>query len=37
MNETQKRIKAYQEALPALRERIVAVTVLLAMSLTMVT
>lgn len=35
MNETQKRIKAYQDALPGIRERIVAVTLLLVMSLTM--
>ena len=37
MTETQKRIKAYQEALPGLRERVVAVALLLAMSMAMMT
>lgn len=37
MNETQKRIKAYKEALPGLRERVVAVALLLAMSAAMMT
>lgn len=36
MTETQKRIKAYQKALPHMRERVIAVVVLLAMSLAMV-
>jgi len=36
MNETQRRIKAYQDALPGIRERIVAVALLLAMSFMMV-
>lgn len=35
MNDTQRRIKAYQDALPRIRERIVAVALLLAMSLMM--
>ena len=37
MNETQKRIKAYKEALPGLKERVVAVALLLAMSMAMMT
>jgi len=37
MNETQRRIRAYQDALPGIRERIVAVTLLLVLSLTMMT
>ena len=37
MTETQKRIKAYKEALPGLRERVVAVALLLAMSVAMMT
>ena len=37
MNETQRRIKAYKEALPGLRERVVAVALLLAMSMAMMT
>lgn len=37
MNETKKRIKAYKAALPELRERVVAVALLLCMSLAMVT
>ena len=37
MTETQKRIKAYKAALPGLRERVVAVALLLAMSLAMMT
>lgn len=36
MNETQRMIKIYQDALPRIRERIVAVTLLLTMSLMMV-
>lgn len=36
MTETQKRIKAYQKALPHMRERVIAVVVLLAISLAMV-
>lgn len=35
MTETRRRIKAYQEALPALRERVAAVALLMVMSLTM--
>lgn len=35
MTETQKRIKVYQELLPALRERVIAVALLLAMSASM--
>ncbi len=35
MNETQRRIKAYKAALPALRERVIAVALLLAMSTSM--
>ncbi len=35
INETQKRIAAYKAALPGLKERVVAVALLLAMSLTM--
>lgn len=37
MNETQRRIKAYRDALPGLRERIAAVALLLVMSITMMT
>ena len=37
MKETQRRIKAYKEALPGLKERIAAVAVLLAMSVAMMT
>ncbi|MBQ6684525.1 MAG: hypothetical protein IJM99_00300, partial [Firmicutes bacterium] len=37
MNETQQRIKAYQEMLPSLKEKVVAMALLLALSLTMVT
>ena len=37
MTETQRRIKAYKEALPALRERVIAVALLLAMSASMLT
>ena len=37
MNETQRRIKAYKEALPGLRERVVAVALLLVMSAAMMT
>lgn len=37
MNETQKRIKAYQAALPGLREKVIAVALLLAMSASMMT
>ena len=37
MNETQRRIKAYQDALPGLRERVAAVALLLVMSITMMT
>ena len=37
MNETQKRIKAYQDALPGLRERVAAVGLLLVVSLAMMT
>lgn len=36
MNETQRRIKEYQKALPHMKERVVAVAVLLAISATMV-
>ena len=35
MTETQKRIKAYQKLLPELRERVIAVALLLAMSTSM--
>ena len=35
MTETQKRIKAYQAALPDLKERVLAVALLLVVSLTM--
>ena len=35
MTETRRRIKAYQEALPALRERVVAVALLMVMSMAM--
>ena len=35
MTETQRRIKAYQELLPSLRERVIAVAILLAMSASM--
>lgn len=37
MNQTQKNIKAYKAALPDLRERVIAVALLLAMSLAMMT
>lgn len=37
MTETQKRIKAYQDALPGLKERVIAVALLLAMSMAMMT
>lgn len=37
MTETQKRIKAYQDALPGLRERVAAVALLLVMSMAMMT
>ena len=37
MTETQRRIKAYQKALPHLKERVTAVALLLAMSLAMMT
>ena len=37
MNETQRRIKAYKAALPGLRERVIAVALLLAMSVAMMT
>ena len=37
MNETQKRIRAYKEALPGLKERVIAVALLLAMSFAMMT
>lgn len=37
MTETQKRIKAYKKALPDLRERVIAVALLLAMSASMLT
>ena len=37
MNETQLRIKAYQAALPGLKERVVAVALLLVISITMMT
>lgn len=37
MNETRKRIRAYKAALPGLRERVVAVGLLLAMSIAMMT
>lgn len=37
MTETQRRIKAYKEALPDLRERVIAVALLLVMSATMLT
>lgn len=37
MNETQKRIKAYKDALPGLRERVAGVALLLVMSLVMMT
>lgn len=37
MTETQKRIKAYQKALPHMRERVIAVAMLLVVSLSMVT
>lgn len=37
MNETQRRIQAYKEALPKLRERVIAVALLLAMSVSMMT
>lgn len=37
MNETQRRIQAYKEALPGLRERVIAVALLLAMSAAMMT
>ena len=35
MNETQRNIKAYKEALPGIRERVVAMAMLLVMSLVM--
>lgn len=37
MNETQQRIKAYQEALPGLKERVAAVALLLVLSMVMLT
>jgi hypothetical protein len=37
VTETQKRIKAYQDALPGLRERVAAVALLLVMSMAMMT
>ena len=37
MNETQRRSKAYKAALPGLRERVIAVALLLAMSVAMMT
>jgi hypothetical protein len=37
MNETQQRIENYKKALPKMKERVIAVALLLAMSLVMVT
>ena len=37
MTETQKRIREYKKALPHLKERVIAVAILLAISVTMIT